>query len=143
MSDPMDQGFLGNGWCYDLQVGSAEANGVGLDGSGRIAEAGGNDSIRQSIWLILGTAPGERLGRPAFGCGIYDLVFATQGASTAGSIATAVRDAISTWEPRVSVLDVVVTPHPEAVNGLLVDIQYEVRAINSRFNLVYPFYLST
>ena len=44
---------------------------------------GGEDNIRQSIWLILGTAPGERLGRPDFGCGIYDLVFSTQSAATA------------------------------------------------------------
>jgi phage baseplate assembly protein W len=133
----MDQGFLGNGWNYDLSGG-----GVGLDG-GRIAEAGGEDDIAQSIWLILGTAPGERVGRPDFGCGIYDLVFATQNAATAGSIATAVQDALARWEPRIAVLDVDVSPHPEASNGVLVEIQYQVLQTNSRFNLVYPFYLST
>jgi phage baseplate assembly protein W len=134
----MDQGFLGNGWAYDLS-----GNGVGLDGTGRIAEAGGEDDIRQSIWLILGTAPGERVGRPTFGCGIYDLVFSPQSAGTMNSIVGAVTEALSQWEPRISVIDVSVGPYPDAPNGLLVEIQYEVLATNSRFNLVYPFYLST
>jgi phage baseplate assembly protein W len=134
----MNQGFLGNGWGYDL-----EGAGVGLDGHGRIAEAGGEDSIRRSIWLILGTAPGERVGRPDFGCGIYDLVFSSQNAATTGGIVSAVKGALSRWEPRINVLDVGVKPHPDAPNGLLVEIQYEVQATNSRFNLVYPFYLST
>ncbi|APR88333.1 Hypothetical protein A7982_13682 [Minicystis rosea] len=134
----MNQGFLGNGWAYNLTEG-----GVGLDSHGRIAEAGGDDGIRQSIWLILGTAPGERVGRPDFGCGIYDLVFSPQNAATMGRVVTAVRTALSTWEPRIQVLDVRVTTHPEAPNGLLVQIEYEVHATNSRQNLVYPFYLST
>jgi hypothetical protein len=141
----MGQGFLGNGWKYDFAGDNSAGSGVGLVGpvGGPIAEAGGEDNIRQSIWLILGTAPGERVGRPDFGCGIYDLVFATQGAGTAGRIAAAVSDALFKWEPRIAVLDVDVTPHPEAPNGVLVQIQYEVQATNSRFNLVYPFYLST
>jgi uncharacterized protein len=33
-------------------------------------------------------------------------------------------------------------PYPGNPNGILVEIQYEVRATNSRYNLVYPFYLS-
>jgi hypothetical protein len=32
--------------------------------------------------------------------------------------------------------------HPSDPNGVLVEIQYEIRATNSRQNLVYPFYLS-
>ena len=42
------------------------------------------ESVRQSIWIILGTAKGERVMRPDFGCGIYDLVFEVNTASTAG-----------------------------------------------------------
>ena len=35
-------------------------------------------SIRQSILIILGTAPGERVMRPHFGCEIHDLVYAPE-----------------------------------------------------------------
>ena len=34
------------------------------------------EDIRQSILIILETAPGERVMRPNFGCGIHELVFA-------------------------------------------------------------------
>jgi phage baseplate assembly protein W len=49
---------------------------------------------------------------------------------------------LTLWEPRIEVLDVH-TDTQEADNGkLLIEITYKVRATNTRFNLVYPFYLS-
>lgn len=132
-----DSGFLGMGWAFDPSAG------IGLDASGRAASSSGEEKVRQSILLILSTAPGERIGRPTFGCGIHDLVFATRTAGTMGDIARAVTEAIGRWEPRVDVLAADAVPHPDDPAGVLVQVQVEVRATNSRFNLVYPFYLST
>jgi phage baseplate assembly protein W len=56
-------------------------------------------------------------------------------------VASAVRDALVEWEPRIDVLDVAVTADPGQPTRLLVEVDYSVRATNSRFNLVYPFYL--
>jgi hypothetical protein len=131
-----DSGFLGTGWAFDPSAG------IGVDDGGRIAAASDEEKVRQSIILILSTAPGERIGRPTFGCGIHDLVFATRTSGTMGDIARAVTEAIGQWEPRVDLLAVEATPHPDDPAGVLVQIQVEVRATNSRFNLVYPFYLS-
>jgi len=89
----------------------------------------------------LGTAPGERVMRPDFGCGIHDLVFAVNSAGTAGRVASLVREALLRWEPRVDVLDVDAAADSAQPNLLLVKIDYQVRTTNSRFNLVYPFYL--
>jgi phage baseplate assembly protein W len=114
---------------------------VGVDDGGQIARATGEDAIRQSIWTILSTAPGERVMRPDFGCGIQDLVFAVNHARTAGAVADSVRSALALWEPRINVLDVYATPDASRPNLLLVEINYQVRSTNSRFNLVYPFYL--
>ncbi len=137
-----EDGFLGRGW--RLGLGDTEGDsGVGLDGQGRIAEASGEELVRQSIWIILGTAPGERVGRPEFGCGIHELVFAPQSAATMGELARMVGDALARWEPRIDVLDVNVYPSPDDPNGLLIDVDYLIRATNSRLNLVYPFYLET
>ncbi|APR86361.1 Hypothetical protein A7982_11710 [Minicystis rosea] len=136
----MDEGFLGVGVRFGL---SDEAPGIDLDSVHHIAAAGGEDAIRQSIWLILGTAPGERVGRPSFGCGIHDLIFAPRTAGTMGDVIRAVESALTRWEPRIDVLDVDAYPHPDDPAGLIVEIHYEVRATNSRVNLVYPFYLST
>jgi phage baseplate assembly protein W len=126
----MAKTFLGVGWSFPVTV----------DGSGAIPVAKYEESVRQSIWLILGTSPGERVMRPDFGCGIYDLVFEVNSASTAGKVAQAVKDALLWHEPRIDVRDVQVTSQDDG-NTLLINIEYEVRATNNVFNLVYPFYL--
>ncbi len=98
------------------------------------------ESVRQSILIILGTAKGERAMRPDFGCGIHDLVFASLSANTLGRVDREVHEALLRLEPRIDVLSVQITP--DAVGSvLLIDIEYEVRATNTAFNLVYPFYL--
>jgi hypothetical protein len=127
-----DSNFLGIGWNFP----------IGQDGGHQIAlTADGEESVRQSIWTILATSPGERVMRPDFGCGLHDLVFGVNNAATATAVARAVREALAVWEPRIDVLDVSAMPDPAQANVLAIDISYRVRSTNSRFNLVYPFYL--
>ncbi|WP_424710026.1 GPW/gp25 family protein [Kitasatospora acidiphila] len=102
----------------------------------------GAEKVRQSIWLILATAPGERRMRPDFGCGIHDLVFQANTTALHGVVTQRVRDALVTWEPRIDVLDVTVEAPPDAANVLLIRIAYRIRATNTAHNLVYPFFLS-
>jgi hypothetical protein len=124
--------FLGLGWNFP----------VGLDDSGQIQlAADGQTGISQSIWMILSTSPGERPMRPDFGCGISDMVFGVNDAATASAVAATVRQSLTTWEPRIDVLDVYVAPDPSRPGLLLIEINYQVSSTNSRFNLVYPFYL--
>jgi phage baseplate assembly protein W len=128
----MDKSFLGRGVGFP----------VNLDTSGAIQRAEFEESVRQSIWIILGTAKGERLMRPDFGCGIYDLVFETNSASTAAKVAQSVREALLFFEPRINVLDIQTTSQSDSDGDkLLINIDYQVRATNNIFNLVYPFYL--
>ena len=104
-----------------------------------VARAEYEESVRQSMLIILGTAKGERLMRPDFGCGIHDLVFENLSAATIGRVDREVHEALLRLEPRIDVTGVEVTAG--ANNVLLIDIDYEVRATNTAFNLVYPFYL--
>ena len=128
----MSAGFLGLGWNFPVIT----------DEGGQVAlNPSPEEGIRQSIWTILSTAPGERVMRPDFGCGLSDLIFAVNNAGTAGAVATAVRDALAVWEPRIDVLDVFAAADTERPNVLLIEIDYRIRSSNSRFNLVYPFYL--
>ena len=124
--------FLGVGWSYPLEI---ETEG---DEKGALKLARYEESVRQSIWIILGTAKGERVMRSNFGCGIYDLVFEVNSASTAGRIVQEIREALLLFEPRIDVLEVQVQPDGAV---LLISIDYQVRATNNIFNLVYPFYL--
>ena len=123
--------FLGNGWAFPLRISP----------SGGIALSRQKNDIEEAIRIILGTAKGERHMRPQFGCGIHDLVFAPNDATTQGLVEGYVRDAIGWWEPRVEVLDVDVSNDDQDGNMLLIDIHYMIRATNDERNLVYPFYL--
>jgi phage baseplate assembly protein W len=127
----MNSDFLGVGWTSPVK----------LDKTGQIEMARYEDCVRQSIWTILSTAYGERLMRPDFGCGIQNLVFATNSAATIGQLVSAVRQALIQWEPRIDLLDVDAYPDAAQPNRLLIQINYQIRTTNNRFNLVYPFYL--
>jgi phage baseplate assembly protein W len=134
----MASGFLGSGWAFPLRREHPE---LPANDAGDVAMVADEDLIAQSIWLILATAPGERVQRPDFGCGIHDLVFATNDATSAARVADQVRTALIKFEPRIDVLDVTVNSPPLQPTTLLVEITYRVRTTNNRFNLVYPFFL--
>jgi Bacteriophage baseplate protein W len=100
-------------------------------------------SIRESILLIVGTARGERVMRPDFGCGLHELVFEPNDSMTAARASSEVRESLIDWEPRIDVLDVSVTADGVERNKLLISVDYRIRRTNSVFNLVYPFYLES
>jgi phage baseplate assembly protein W len=129
MATPPD--FLGRGVRFPM----------GVDQAGSIALSAGRDNVQSAIRMILGTAPGERVMRPQFGCRIWDLLFEPVNANTLGRMEQAVRDAIAQWEPRVDLESVVVDPDPAQHNMLLINVALRIRATNDRRNLVFPFYV--
>jgi phage baseplate assembly protein W len=126
-----DAGFLGRGWAFPVVA----------DRTGRIAYVAGKDAIEEAIEIILGTSPGERVMRPEFGCGIWELVMEPNTAQLHGRVQVRVREALVRWEPRIDVMDVRVESPPEQKNLLIIRIDYRVRANNATYNLVYPFFL--
>jgi phage baseplate assembly protein W len=109
---------------------------------GNLAYSAGEESVQEAIWILLGTARGERQMLPNFGCGIHDLVFAPDTPSTQGNIQHLVKDALTQWEPRIDVLDVNVSSTPGEENTLLIRVDYRIRSNNAFGNLVYPFYIT-
>ena len=124
--------FLGIGWKFPLQVTPA----------GQIAQARYEQRIEESIFLILSTAQGERAMLPDFGCGIHELVFAPNNPVTLSRVTQSVRKALTSYEPRIDVLDVSAESAPGQDNLLLIRISYRIRANNAVGNMVYPFYVS-
>ena len=53
-----------------------------------------------------------------------------------------VREGLLKWEPRIEVLDVETQAAGSQDEVLLINIEYKVRSTDSRFNMVYPFYLN-
>jgi Bacteriophage baseplate protein W len=125
----LTRNFLGIGWRFPLQVTPA----------GRLAQARYEQRIEESIFLILSTSRGERPMLPDFGCGIHDLVFEGSRPATFALVTRTVRTALTAYEPRIDVLEVLVEPAQE--NLLLIRISYRIRANNAIGNLVYPFYI--
>lgn len=68
-----------------------------LDGGGRLATTSGDDHIRDMIYQVLFTRPGERVNRPDFGCGLLQLVFAPNGDALAATTQFMVHGALQRW----------------------------------------------
>lgn len=129
-TSPAEQAFLGVGWAFPVQ----------LDPDGEVAMATYEEDIRQAVRIILGTRPGERVMRPDFGAGLHQLVFEPITTTTLTLAQHRVEEALVRWEPRIDNIDVAVNAEP-SLGRLLISVHYRVRATNTFYNLVYPFYL--
>ena len=96
--------------------------------------------IQQSLMILLGTTPGERVMHPDFGCGINKLVFEPVSNSLLTKIKDLVEHAILLFESRVKLNDVIVEYNPEIQGVIYISLDYTIRTINTRQNMVYPFY---
>jgi len=131
MDEAQEKAFLGRGWSFPVRSGP----------KGRIAMAAFEEDIRQAILIILQTDPGERAMRPDFGAGLNALVFEPVNSTTLALVRHRVEQALVVWEPRINLVDIHVTTDPGQRNCVLIAVDYQVRATNTFYNFVYPFYL--
>ncbi|MGZ4735869.1 MAG: GPW/gp25 family protein [Acidimicrobiia bacterium] len=78
-----------------------------IDGRGRTAETGEDDHIRDLIYQVLFTNPGERVNRPDFGCGIAQLVFMPNSGALAAATQFLVQGALIRWLDNVIAVQLV------------------------------------
>lgn len=64
---------------------------------GRITATGGDEAIRGKIIQVLFTAPGERVNKPEFGCGLFNLVFEPNDSVLAAAMEFTIGQALSRW----------------------------------------------
>ena len=128
---PNDRDFLGKGLRFP----------VSINLNGGVSSSQLEENVRQSIFIILGTAPGERINRAQFGCQIHDLMFAPNNALTAAMAAVYCEEAIYKFEPRVEEVHCQAQPNRDEPNRLDVRIEYVIAGKNDKRNLVFPFYL--
>lgn len=131
MAATSERAFLGAGWAFP----------PGLDADGKIRLVSLDEDVRQAILLIIQTVLGERAMRPDFGAGLRNLIFEPVNRTTMALVKNAVERALIDWEPRIDINNIEVTTDAGARNLLLIELLYTVRATNTQFNLVYPFYL--
>jgi uncharacterized protein len=68
-----------------------------VDGRGRTAATTSDDHVRDLIWQVLFTDPGERVNRPDFGCGLKRMVFMPNSDALAAATQALVKAALQRW----------------------------------------------
>lgn len=122
-------------------IGRGLALPLGPDARGGLARNGGLDRIRQSIFTILETEPGERVMRPDFGAGLGTFLQAPNTPGTRAAIQRAVTSALSRHEPRIRLDAVRVEPDAEVRSAVWIEVAYRLRLDDTPDNLVFPFHL--
>jgi phage baseplate assembly protein W len=120
--------FLGRGWAMPVDLDPR---------TGLVATSEYEDNIRQSILIVLETAPNERVMRP-IGCGIHDLVFTAVDTTTIQRIRSVIEERCVATKRASGVLGVTVDEDATS-SKLLIELEYRIpgRQIG---NLVLPFY---
>jgi len=123
--------FLGSGWSFPVMPSAHDR---------QLTLTSGPDKVRQSIWLILETEPGERIMRPDFGCGLRRYLMKPNNSATRALIQNDVTRSLAAWEPRIKLQEVVVDPGQDP-SMILIRISYVHVRDGSPNNLVFPFYI--
>lgn len=127
----MNKDFLGRGWAFPptFTPGARQADMISHE-----------DDIRQSLLILLSTAPGERVMQPTFGCGIKSMVFDSIDETAMTQICDIIERAILFFEHRIILDNIQVGTEREYQGVVDISIDYTIRATNHRSNMVYPFY---
>ena len=132
MQQKIDRSFLGTGWGFPPTF-RREWYGVEM--------LSDKEDIESSIHIILSTVTGERVMLATFGCNLQPHVFDQMTPPNIAMIQKIVFEALVFHEPRIIVGELTSTPdHNRGV--LQIDIPYTITTTNTRYNYVYPFYMS-
>lgn len=101
----------------------------------------GPEDIHQSLQILLATQLGERVMEDEFGCDLSVFLFEEIDQGLINSVTGMISDAILYHEPRITMDRLEITESASEAGLLLISIDYTIRSTNSRYNMVYPFYL--
>lgn len=124
--------FLGRGWSFPPAFSKSGAD---------VAMVSGIEDIHQSLQILLSTRLGERVMQENFGCELQDFLFEEVNHNLVISIKSVISDAILYHEPRITLEHIDISESADHLGLLLISLTYTIRGTNSRFNMVYPFYI--
>jgi phage baseplate assembly protein W len=96
-----------------------------IDERGRTGAAAYADHVRDMIEAVLFTAPGERVNRPSFGCGLLQLVFAPNSPELAATAQYVAQGALQQWLGEVIQVSSVAVDSEDST--LRVRVEYSLR----------------
>ncbi len=99
-----------------------------------------DEDIKQSLEILMSTAPGERVMNPSYGCGLKSLTFENISESTLTEIRDVIDRAVLFFEPRIKVDNIDIDVESIYDGVITIHLYYTIRKTNTRGNMVYPFY---
>ncbi|MCR5032416.1 MAG: GPW/gp25 family protein [Lachnospiraceae bacterium] len=128
----MANSFLGSGMKFPPQIDST---------TGRIAMVSENESVKESVYLILMTQRTERFTRPEFGSDLLAYTFMDLSNTSISMLTYRLTETLKEQEPRIGEVNIT-TENAPGGGVLLINVDYTVISTNTRDNLVFPFYLN-
>jgi phage baseplate assembly protein W len=123
--------FLGTGWSFPPTFSR---------GGAEVEVVSDVEDVHQALRILLATARGERPMQESFGCNLDAAMFEEIDQALINRVSSLIHDAILEHEPRVDLMGVAVSAGAAGVLDIRVD--YAVRGTNSRYNMVFPFYVN-
>ena len=99
------------------------------------------ENVHNSLEVLLATLPGERIMQQSYGCSLQDFLYEPMTTALITRMTDRIERAIITFEPRVRVLRVSIDNLVVEEGKVDIHVHYEIKSTNSRYNLVYPFYI--
>ncbi len=96
-----------------------------FDQKGQTALSGEDQHIRDMIWQVLFTSPGERVNRPTFGSGLMQLVFQPNSDELSATTQFLVQGALQQWLSDLIEVNAVDIQNTDST--LLVTVNYTIR----------------
>jgi len=124
--------FLGVGWKFPPTFDKT---------SGSVMLVSEEEDIRESLFILLSTKPGERTMLPEYGCDLNKMIFESIDSSLITEMKGMIENAILYFEPRIILNEIDISQDKTNDGLLLIDVQYTVRKTNKRSNMVYPYYI--
>jgi len=129
----MDKAFIGIGWSFPPAFPRE---------SGTVDMSHDLKDIEESLRILIGTLPGERVMLPEYGAAMSDLLFESMDTGTQTLFFDRLKTAVLQHEPRIEILNLELDNSFLTEGRIMLTLDYRVRATNSRFNFVYPFYVA-
>ena len=105
------------------------------DENGQLSYPTLEQSVRQSIEIILRTSPNELLMQPRFGAGLEQFLQEQNTLTTRQLIKDAIIQAVNRWEKRIRINLVEVWPVAETATQVRIEISYRIIASGTVHNV--------
>ncbi len=130
--EDLNTNFLGTGWSFPPTF---------KKGGKNVDMVMGEDDIMQSLEILLSTNFKERFYHTDFGCDLNRFVFEEVDRSLVNQIKSIVTDTITRYETRINLNKVEINAGNDEVGKIYISLVFTIRTTNTRYNMVYPFYI--